>query len=176
MTITKNDHTLAVWALLRIGLGLIFVWAFFDKLFGLGFATCRDKAGEITTMCSQAWVNCGSPTTGFLKNAVTGPFADFYHNLAGNALVDWLFMIGLLVVGVGLTLGVWIRAAAAIGIIMLALMYSALLWPKNHLFLDEHLIYIITLFGVFGTAGQARWSLQGWWQDTIIAKKFPFLR
>ena len=176
MSITKNDHSLLVWAWLRIGLGFIFLWAFFDKLFGLGFATCRDKAGEIHAMCSSAWLDGGSPTTGFLSYGVKGPFSDFYHNFAGNGLVDWLFMIGLLVVGLGLLFGVWIRAAAAIGIIMLALMYSALLWPTNNPVLDDHLIYILVLFGIFGTADQARWSLQGWWQSTAIAKKFPFLK
>ena len=176
MSITKNDHSLLVWALLRIGLGLIFLWAFLDKLFGLGFATCRDKAGEIHTLCSSSWLDGGSPTTGFLGKAVKGPFADFYHNLAGNALVDWAFMAGLLVVGIGLTLCIWIRAAAAIAIIMLALMWSALLWPANNPVLDDHIIYIVALFGIFGTADQARWSLQGWWQAMALAKKFPFLR
>ncbi len=176
MSISKNDHSLYIWSLLRISLGFIFLWAFLDKLFGLGFATCRDKLGEVTTMCSQAWVQGGSPTTGFLKNAVTGPFADFYHNLAGNALVDWLFMLGLLVVGVGLTLGIWIRAAAFFGVLILTLMYSALLWPANNPIIDEHLVYIIALFGIFGTAEQAKWSLQTWWQTTSVAKKFPFLR
>ena len=33
-------------ALARISLGLIFLWAFFDKLWGLGFATCRDPHGN----------------------------------------------------------------------------------------------------------------------------------
>lgn len=176
MSITKNDHSLLIWAVLRIALGLTFWWAFLDKLLGLGFATCRDKMGEVVTMCSQAWVEGGSPTTGFLKNAVTGPSADFYHSLAGKDWLDWMFMLGLLAIGVGLTLGIFIRAAAFVGVIMLALMYSALLWPKNHPFLDDHLIYIFALFGVYGTAEQAKWSLQAWWRTTAIAKKFSWLR
>lgn len=176
MSITNKDHSLYVWAALRISLGLVFLWAFLDKLFGLGFATCRDKVGEIQTMCSQAWLNGGSPTTGFLGKAVKGPFADFYHNLAGQAWVDWSFMLGLAVVGIGLTLGIWIRVAAFIGVMMLALMWSALIWPANHPFLDDHIIYIVALFGVFGTADQAKWALQGWWQSTPIAKALPFLK
>ncbi len=28
-----------VWGIFRLGMGWIFLWAFFDKLFGLGYAT-----------------------------------------------------------------------------------------------------------------------------------------
>ena len=37
----KQEYILG---LLRISIGLIFLWAFFDKLFGLGFATSFDKS------------------------------------------------------------------------------------------------------------------------------------
>ena len=81
-----------VMVLLRLSMGFIFIWAFFDKVFGLGFATTAEKA----------WINGASPTLGFLKFAVKGPFADIFHNLAGIAIVDWLFMLGLLFVGLTL--------------------------------------------------------------------------
>ncbi len=55
-----------VWAVLRLGMGWTFSWAFIDKVFGLGFAT---KA-------AGAWLNGGSPTFGFLKFGTKGPFAD----------------------------------------------------------------------------------------------------
>ncbi len=71
-------------SLLRIGLGWIFLWGFIDKLFGLGFAT---KAED-------AWLLGGSPTFGFLNFGTKGPFMELYKSLAGNAVVDWLFMLG----------------------------------------------------------------------------------
>jgi thiosulfate dehydrogenase (quinone) large subunit len=74
-------------AALRLSLGWVFLWAFLDKLFGLGHET-ESKA---------AWINGGSPTKGFLSHATTGPFADMYQNIAGSAWADWLFMIGLAV-------------------------------------------------------------------------------
>lgn len=128
-------------AIARIGLGYIFLWAFFDKLFGLKFATCKTTDFG----CSQAWLQGGSPTSGFLGHATTGPLADFYQGLAGMAWVDWAFMLGLLFVGLGLFFGTWIKSAAAVGILMLALMWSALLWPKNAPGVDEHIIYIFVL-------------------------------
>ena len=81
-----------IMSLLRVCLGFIFLWAFADKLFGLGFATTSAKA----------WINGGSPTYGFLIFGTKGPFAEIFKMLAGNNLVDLLFMEGFLFVGVTL--------------------------------------------------------------------------
>jgi len=74
-----------VLATLRIVMGFIFLWAFLDKVFGLGFTTSPGKA----------WIKGGSPTSGFLSSAVKGPFVDFFHSLAGVAAVDWVFNIDI---------------------------------------------------------------------------------
>ena len=79
-----------VLAALRVVLGLYFLWAFVDKLFGFGFHTAPDKA----------WINGGSPTAGFLSG-VAGPFAGPFNAIAGAAWADWLFMAGLLASGPG---------------------------------------------------------------------------
>src|SRR3990167_11025308 len=94
-------------AITRLALGWIFLWSFFDKTFGWNFSTAPE----------QAWVRGGSPTLGYLGNAVQGPLADFYHGIAGLPLVDWLFMIGLLAIGVTLVLGVASRITAAAGVV-----------------------------------------------------------
>ncbi len=145
-----------------MALGWIFLWAFLDKLFGLGFSTAK----------SSSWIAGGSPTLGFLKNAVTGPLAGFYHGIAGNPIVDWLFMLGLLAVGLLLMLGVAIRFASAIGIAMLALMYSALLLPTTNPFLDEHLIYILILAALYISEPGEFLGLGKWWKNYVFAKKF----
>jgi thiosulfate dehydrogenase [quinone] large subunit len=171
------DASLYVWALLRIAFGYIFLWAFLDKLFGLGFSTCRDKiTAVISGGCSQAWAHGGSPTKGFLGNATTGPFKDFYHHLAGQMWVNWLFMLGLLVIGLGLLLGIWVRLAAFAGIVMMLLMWSALLWPVNAPGVDEHIIYALALFGIALVDDNQVWGLRSWWRKTRLAKVAPFLR
>ncbi len=172
----KTDKSLYAWALLRVSLGFVFLWAFFDKLFGLGFATCRDKLDQIHTLCAQAWVHGGSPTSGFLGHATKGPLIDFYHKLAGKTWVDWLFMAGLAVVGIGLLLGVWVRMATIFGIMMMLLMWSSLLWPANNPFIDDHVINILALIGIYLTADRQVWSLHHWWAKTPIAKALPFLK
>jgi thiosulfate dehydrogenase [quinone] large subunit len=111
------------WAITRVSMGLIFIWAFFDKLYGLGFATCRDSATSVVSyMCDKAWINGGSPTFGFLTYGVHGPFASFYNSIAGSVLVEWLFMLGLLFVGFTLTFGIMIRLGSLAGSLMLLLM------------------------------------------------------
>jgi thiosulfate dehydrogenase [quinone] large subunit len=171
------DGSLYVWAALRISLGFIFLWAFLDKLLGLGVSTCKSAVtGAVDLGCSQSWIHGGSPTSGFLGHATSGPFADFYHKLAGHGWVDWLFMLGLLMAGVGLLFGVWVRAASLIGIVMLLLMWSALLWPANTPGIDEHIIYAIALFGVALVDENQVWGLRGWWVKTSLAKSVPFLK
>lgn len=123
---------------LRIALGSIFLWAFLDKLLGLGFSTVSERA----------WINGGSPTSGFLLNATKGPFVEVFQAMAGVAVVDWLFMLGLLFVGTTLLVRRFVVLGALAGIAMLALMYAAALWPTTNPVLDEHIVYIFALLAL----------------------------
>lgn len=120
---------------LRFVMAFIFLWAFFDKLFGLGFATTSEKS----------WLNGGSPTTGFLSYAAKGPMAEVFQGLAGIALVDWLFMLGLLFVGLTLLVNRYVLWGAIAGIIMMMLMWLALLFPENNPIVDDHIVYALVL-------------------------------
>ena len=163
-----------VWALLRISLGLIFLWAFFDKTFGLGFTTCSTETG-IQVMCDSAWLNGGRPTAGFLKFATAGPLAAFYQSIAGSAFVEWLFMLGLFGIGFSLVSGMGVKLAGYFGALLMVLMWSATLPPEHHPFLDEHIIYALVLLGLaFAKAGRF-WGLGRWWSKTKIVKKYPVL-
>ncbi|MFI7643648.1 DoxX family membrane protein [Nonomuraea sp. NPDC049400] len=127
-----------VWAIARISIGWIFLWAFLDKTFGWGFATPANRA----------WISGGSPTTGFLKGTGENALGGFFSSLAGQAWVDWLFMAGLLGIGLALILGVGTRIAAATSSIMLVLMWAAELPLANNPFMDDHIIYSIVLVGL----------------------------
>ena len=155
-----------VWALARLSLGFVFAWAFVDKLFGLGHETAT----------KQAWIHGGHPTLGFLKGAAAGPFKGFYNDIAGTAWADWLFMLGLAGIGAALLLGIGIRIAAAAGAVMLVMMWSVVLPPENHVFMDDHLIYALLIIGLAlvgagGTAGLGRW-----WEKTRLVQRFPILK
>lgn len=116
-------------------MAFIFLWAFVDKVFGLGFATKAENA----------WINGGSPTTGFLTNAPKGPLAEVFKSLAGVAVVDWLFMLGLLFVGLTLLVNRAVLWGAMAGILMMLLMWLALLPPANNPIVDDHIVYALVL-------------------------------
>lgn len=124
-----------VWLKLRLVMALIFLWAFVDKVFGLGFATKPEVA----------WIRGGSPTTGFLTYATKGPFADLFKGLAGIPLVDWLFMLGLLFVGLTLLLNRYVMWGAIAGGTMMLLMWLAVFPPENNPLIDDHIVYILVL-------------------------------
>ncbi|MFB9594068.1 hypothetical protein ACFFSW_00005, partial [Saccharothrix longispora] len=105
-------------AVLRVATGAVFLWAFLDKLFGLGYAT----------KSASAWINGGSPTKGFLSRVAVGPFESTFHAIAGAWWADWLFMLGLLAIGLAVTAGIALRPAAAAGTLMMLLMWAAE-WP-----------------------------------------------
>ncbi|MGW1537364.1 hypothetical protein [Streptomyces aureus] len=133
-------------ASLRVLTGFVFLWAFLDKTFGLGYATPSGKG----------WVDGGSPTKGFLSSVAAGPMQSTFHAWAGAAWADWLFMLGLLGIGVALTAGVALRLAAVAGTVMMAFMWLAEWPPARHLadgspsmstnpFADYHLVYAAAL-------------------------------
>lgn len=152
-------------AILRLALGFIFLWAFFDKVFGWGYATPAGKA----------WIDGFSPTMGFLKAAAYGPLSSWYHAMAGSVLIDWLFMMGLLGIGLALVLGIGLRIAGVSGTVLLLLMYGALLPPKNNPVIDDHIIYalVLILFTVLPVGHPL--GLGRWWGKTKLVQKFPFL-
>ena len=159
------------WAIVRVAMGLIFLWAFFDKLFGLGFATCLNKETNVVTyMCENAWINGGSPTFGFLTYGVHGPLASFYSGLATSILVEWLFMLGLLFIGFTLTFGIMIRLGGLSGSLMLFLMWTALLPPANHPFIDDHIIYSFVMLGFVFVHTCKHLGLGKWWTSLKFVK------
>lgn len=156
-----------VWLSLRFFHGFFFLWAFLDKVFGLGFATAPGKG----------WIDGYSPTVGFLKYGSHGPLKEFYGSIATNPLVEWSFMLGLLGVGVALILGAGVKLAGWAGAAMTFLMWTALIPPEHNPIIDEHLLESITLIGlavtnfdVGGTLGLGKW-----WRSKKIVQKLPFL-
>lgn len=155
-----------LFAALRIALGSVLLWAFIDKLFGLGFATVAEKA----------WINGGSPTAGFLKFAAKGPLVNMYNALAGNPVVDWLFMMGLLLIGLSLILGIGLKIAGYSGAILMILMWSAVLFPENNPIIDEHIIYAL-VFLIFTQLPVGDYFGFGkMWSQTALVKKYPILK
>lgn len=155
-------------AVLRIATGLVFLWAFLDKTFGWGYATPSE----------QAWINGGSPTRGFLSGVDVGPFAATLRSWAGAAWADWLFMAGLLGIGVAVTVGVGLRLSAIAGTAMMLLMWAAE-WPLDRFteageatrssnpIIDYHLLYALVLIVLAALYAGHTWGFGRRWAELV---------
>jgi thiosulfate dehydrogenase (quinone) large subunit len=151
-------------AVFRVVLGFEFLWAFLDKTFGFGYATPAERA----------WINGGSPTKGFLSRVAVGPFESTFHAIAGATWADWLFMLGLLGIGIALILGIGLRLAAVSGTLMMLLMWAAE-WPlarftsagepsmSTNPVVEYHIVYALVLIALALTYAGNTWGLGRLW-------------
>ncbi|WP_409054960.1 hypothetical protein [Streptomyces sp. SYP-A7185] len=166
-----------VFASARVLMGFVFLWAFLDKTFGFGYATQSGKG----------WVDGGSPTEGFLGHVAVGPMESTFHSWAGAAWADWLFMLGLLGIGLALTAGVALRLTALAGTVMMALMWVAEWPPAQHLsdgspsmstnpFADYHLVYAVLLVALAAASAGDTLGLGRLWARLPIVRDHGWLR
>lgn len=128
--------------ILRILLGFQFFWAFIDKTFGLGYSTPNDAA----------WVNGGSPTEGFLQGVTAddsnNPFKPMFQFFLDQSWTDWVFMVGLVGIGIALILGIAMWFTSICAAALLVLMYLAA-WPiEQNPFVDSHLLSAVTVLAL----------------------------
>jgi len=126
---------------LRVGLGWVFFWA------------------GITKVLKPGW-----SAAGYLNSAKT--FLDLFHWFASPGLLPITNFVnewGLLLLGVSLILGLFIRFSAPFGMLLMALYYLPVLqfpYPNVNSFLvDEHIIYICALLVLMSFHADKFWSL-----------------
>jgi thiosulfate dehydrogenase [quinone] large subunit len=162
---------------LRVLTGFVFLWAFLDKTFGFGYATPSGKG----------WIDGGSPTKGFLSSVAAGPMESTFHDWAGADWANWLFMLGLLGIGVALVLGVALRLAAVAGTAMMALMWIAEWPPAKHLsggslsmssnpFADYHLIYAVVIIALAAAGAGTTWGPGKLWARLQFVSRHNWLK
>ncbi len=157
-------------AVLRIATGFVFLWAFLDKTFGLGFSTPVERA----------WINGGKPAQGFLTSpAVTGPLTDFFAGLA-NPIVDALFMLAMLGIGLAVILGIGLRVSAVVGTGVMLMMYLAE-WPftagtaSTNPLVDYHIVYALALIVVAYLSAGDTFGLGRAWRRLPIVRSQRWL-
>ncbi|GAB4006030.1 DoxX family membrane protein [Glycomyces albus] len=156
------DRALAV---VRIALGWVFLWAFLDKTFGLGYSS---PAG-------QGWIDGASPTSGFLASR-DGALGDLFQAMAGKAWADWGFMVGMAGLGIALTLGIAMRPAAIGGSILMVTMWASMLPLEQNPFLDVHLFYALTMIALAAASAGDTWGLGRRWARLGPVRSLPILR
>ncbi|WP_327351502.1 DoxX family membrane protein [Streptomyces sp. NBC_01304] len=164
-------------ASLRLLIGFAFLWAFLDKTFGVGYATPSGKG----------WIDGGSPTQGFLSSVAAGPMESTFHGWAGDTWANWLFMLGLLGIGIALIAGVALRFAAVAGTLMMALMWIAE-WPpaktlsdgspslSTNPLVEYHVIYAVALIALAAAAAGDALGLGRRWAKLPFVSRNGWLR
>ncbi len=149
----------------RIAISFTFIWAFFDKLLGLGFPSPKEVA----------IVNGGSPTEYYLSELTSGFLEGMWESLAGNAVVDAMLMIGLLLVGVAMLVGVASRLSTVGYSAMMILMYLLVVPPADNPLVDYHIIYIFLALAIYYYGGYRTFGLEDRWMEIEFVKKHPIL-
>lgn len=115
-------------------------------------------------------VTSGFTASGYLINATTGPFMEFFQSLAGSPIVDSLVIYGEVLIGIALVTGLFVRFASAMTIIMMSLFYLSA-FPPEHGLISEHIIYILVakILAAFG-AGRL-WGIDGLLEKQPLVKE-----
>jgi thiosulfate dehydrogenase (quinone) large subunit len=180
-----------IFGVLRFVAGWTFLWAFLDKAFALGFSTGRilNDAGQtvkIDFFGPDAWINGASPTAGAVGFAMKGPFADniqtvtgFQMTQTGPQVAGWLdvvYMVSMLLIGLGLITGVMTRLAAVGGIIWMAIFYlGTAIWPEHNPVVDDHVVLAIVMVGLILANAGRYYGLGKIWQRLPAVKDRRYL-
>ena len=149
---------------LRILIGWIMLWPFFDKLLGLGFETPS----------GGALIDGVSPSS-YVLYVTDGIFKGLYEALAGNGIADALMMLGLLVLGVTLILGIASKLTTVATSLFMFIMYTLHVPPQDNPIIDYHILLIVALVAIYGLGGYERLSVYDRWKNSALVKRFPIL-
>ena len=157
-------------ALLRVVVGVIFVWAGVGKLFNEGVPGNWTAQGflKFATNGSLGWpFVTGTPD----PKAIYNPTHDFWVSLAGNAtamtVVNNLVVTGEVCIGVALVLGIVTRFAGVMGALMMAFFFLAG-WAFTNGIVEEHATYGVVLLALAGMGAGNYFGL-----DRLLGGRFP---
>lgn len=165
-------------AILRIGIGLIYLWAFVAQGFGIGYTNQTvngDTAApapveyhwNFTVDTDQGWITSGfthSPTEAYVDNNTHGPLAFIPQNLpVGLDDFGWMFAIGGL--GIALTFGIASRIAGWGGLLLNIMIWFSMFPPSNNPIFDaEHFTLAFVIFLLMWINASNYWGIGRWWR------------
>jgi thiosulfate dehydrogenase [quinone] large subunit len=150
MRIVERSHQAGI-AILRIGVGVIFLWAGLEKIFA---PEPFSAAGflQFGTGGSLGWPFVSGEVA---EGTIFNPTHDFWAGLASNdgamSVINFLVPYGQIGIGVGLILGLLTRFSAAMGTLMMLFFFLAA-WDFEFGIVNQHLTYaLVTAFlGLIG--------------------------
>jgi thiosulfate dehydrogenase [quinone] large subunit len=150
MKVVKEPYRIGI-AVLRIGVGIIFLWAGLEKLLA---PEAFSAAGflEFGTGGSLGWPFVSGEVA---EGTVYNPTQDFWVALAGNetamSVINILVPWGQIGIGFGLILGLLTRFSAAMGALMMLFFFIAA-WDFAYGVVNQHLAYALVT-GFIGLIG-----------------------
>jgi len=144
MYVVDRRHQLGV-AVLRIGVGIIFLWAGLEKVLGSG-AEGFSAAGflQFGTGGSLGWPFVAADAEGPF-NPTQGFWAGLPDNGTAMSIINLLVPWGQIGIGVSLILGLFTRFGTAMGTLMMLVFFVAA-WDFEFGIVNEHLTYALVTF------------------------------
>ncbi|ALJ21929.1 DoxX family membrane protein [Microbacterium sp. No. 7] len=154
--------------LLRILLGWTLFWAGIDKVFGLGFSTAADGAVTGGASATKGFLTYGLDTSAWI--------APVLQPLAGNIVIDALYLLVTVGAGLCLMLGVAVRPAAAGGALFFVLLWLAAFPLEYNPVSDQHLFWALSCVLMIVIDAGAHLGLGKVWARTPLVERVPALR
>ena len=154
MKVVKEPYRIGI-AVLRIGVGVIFLWAGLEKVLA---SEAFSAAGflQFGTAGSLGWPFV---TGEVAEGTVFNPTHDFWAGLAANdgamSVINFLVPYGQIGIGVGLILGLLTRFSAAMGTLMMLFFFVAA-WDFEFGVVNQHLTYALVT-GFLGLIGSGNY-------------------
>lgn len=150
MRIVERSHQIGI-AILRIVVGIIFLWAGFEKVF---IPEPWSAAGflQFGTGGSLGWpFVSGEVAEGTIFNPTHGFWSEMATNEGAMSVINFLVPFGQIGIGVGLILGLLTRFSAAMGTLMMLFFFLAA-WDFAFGVVNQHLTYalVTAVLGIIG--------------------------
>ncbi len=159
MQITSRVHMTGI-ALLRVLVGVIFLWAGLEKLTA---AKAFDASGFLkgATNGTLGWPFVSGEVA---QGTVFNPTHDFWAGLAGNpglmSVINFLVVFGEIGIGVALIIGLFTRFAGAMGTLMMLFFFFAA-WDFAYGIVNQHLTYTLICATITGLGAGRYYGLDG---------------
>jgi thiosulfate dehydrogenase [quinone] large subunit len=160
-------------ALLRIGLGLLYLWAFVSQGFGVEYTnTANPDAAHpshgwhFSYSSDLGWITSGfkhSPTAGFV-NGTYGPLAFIAKDLP-TGVDDTFWIIALGGLGIALTFGIAMGIAGWGGFLLNIIIWLSNFPPASNPLIDgEHMAFAFSILLLMFLQAGNYWGLGRWWR------------
>ena len=166
MEITGSIHQRGV-ALLRVLVGIIFLWAGVEKLVA---PKPFDASGflKFGTAGTLGWpFVSGEVAEGTVFNPTHAFWAGLADNAAAISTINALVVAGEIGIGIALVLGLFTRFAGAMGTLMMLFFFFAA-WNFAYGIVNQHLAYALICATITGLGAGRYYGLDG-----MLADRFP---